>query len=104
MQIAFVLDYSADGHPYRLAADNRIGRDPGAEVPLEDEGASREHARIKLEDGRFLLYDLGSRNGTRLVRDGRRRKLAAPAPLQDLDVIEIGDTRLVFISVERANR
>jgi pSer/pThr/pTyr-binding forkhead associated (FHA) protein len=99
-EIAFLVDYSADGHPFRLGADNRIGRDPGAEVSLQDEGASREHARIKLEDGRFVLYDLGSMNGTRLVRAGRRRKLAAPSPLSDLDVIEVGDTRLVFLSVE----
>ena len=100
-EIAFLVDYSAEGHPYRLAADSRIGRDPAAEITLDDDGASREHARIKLEDGRFVLYDLGSTNGTRLVREGRRRKIAAPAPLHDLDVVEIGDTRLVFISVER---
>ena len=100
-EIAFLVDYSGDGHPYRLGADNRIGRDPRAEIRVEDDRASREHARLKLEDGRFVLYDLGSTNGTRLVREGRRRKLAAPAALQDLDVIEVGEARLVFLSVER---
>jgi len=98
--IAFLVEYSASGHPYRLGADTHLGRDPGAEITIEDDAASREHARIKHEDGRFVLYDLGSTNGTRLVRNGRRRKIAAPAPLQDLDMVEIGETRLVFLSVE----
>lgn len=103
-EIAFLVDYSGDGHALRLGADNRIGRDSGSEVALSDSGASREHSRIKLEDGRFVLYDLGSTNGTRLVRAGRRRRLAAPAPLQDLDIIEIGETRLVFLDVDLPRR
>jgi len=99
-EIGFLIDYSGDGHPIRLGADNRVGRDGGAEVSIEDAGASREHCRIKLENARFVLYDLGSMNGTRLVRGGRRRNVAAPVPLSDMDVIEIGDTRLVFLTVE----
>ncbi len=100
LELAFLVEYSGGGHPRRLAADSRIGREPSAEFPLDDAAASREHARIKLEEGRFVLYDLGSTNGTRLVRQGRRRRVGAPVPLADLDMIEIGQARLVFLRVE----
>jgi len=103
-EIAYLADASADGHPHRLGADTRIGRDSVCELILEDSAASREHCRVKLEDGRFVLYDLGSTNGTRLVRAGRRRRVAAPVPLTDLDTIEIGETRLVFLNVELPHR
>ena len=99
-EIAFLVEFSGDGHPHRLEADTRIGRDAGAEVSLEGAGLSREHARVKLDEGRFVLYDLGSTNGTRLVRDGRRRKIGAPVPLRDLDIIELGEVRLAFIDVQ----
>lgn len=98
--IAFLVDYSADGHPYRLGGDTVIGRESGVAITVDDVGVSREHARIKFEDGRFVLYDLGSTNGTRLVRAGRRRKVASPTPLMDLDMVEVGSSRLVFLSGE----
>ena len=95
--LAYLVEYSRDGRPHRLGFDTHIGRDVAMGIRLEGEGVSREHARIKFENGSFVLYDLGSTNGTRLVRAGRRRKLGAPAPLQDLDVIELGSEKLVFL-------
>ncbi|MGO9835612.1 MAG: diguanylate cyclase [Polyangiaceae bacterium] len=42
-----------------------LGRGKEAHIPLDDAGASRTHARILLtDDGRYLLEDLKSRNGT----------------------------------------
>ena len=42
-----------------------IGRDPDVELPLADGSISREHIRIdRAPDGRYLLSDLGSTNGT----------------------------------------
>jgi len=42
-----------------------IGRGKEAHIAVDDAGASRLHARIFLaEDGRYLLEDIGSRNGT----------------------------------------
>lgn len=43
-----------------------IGSDKGNDVTLRDSSVSRRHARLLLEDGNFLLEDLGSTNGTRL--------------------------------------
>jgi signal transduction histidine kinase/CheY-like chemotaxis protein len=44
-----------------------IGRQPSAHIWVNDEGVSGSHASIThLEDGKFYLKDLGSRNGTRV--------------------------------------
>lgn len=42
----------------------RIGRQTGNELILRDSRVSRQHARIVLQDGRYVLEDLGSRHGT----------------------------------------
>jgi diguanylate cyclase (GGDEF)-like protein len=48
-----------------------IGRGREAQVQIEDGGASRTHARVvQTGDGRYLLEDLGSKNGTFV--DGQR--------------------------------
>jgi predicted component of type VI protein secretion system len=66
----------------------RIGRMPDSDVnfdPEVDLDASGRHAEIRNEDGRYLLIDTGSRNGTWL--NGRRIKHAA---LDSGDEIELG--------------
>lgn len=66
----------------------RIGRMPDSEVnfdPEVDLDASGRHAEIRNEDGRYLLIDTGSRNGTWL--NGQRIKHAA---LHRGDEIEFG--------------
>jgi pSer/pThr/pTyr-binding forkhead associated (FHA) protein len=66
----------------------RIGRLPDSDLnfdPEVDLDASGRHAEIRNEDGRYLLIDTGSRNGTWL--NGRRIKHAA---LDDGDEIEFG--------------
>jgi diguanylate cyclase (GGDEF)-like protein len=57
-------------HPLR-DQETLIGRGKDCHVRLDDAGTSRNHARIVLaEDGRHLLEDLGSTNGTFV--DGKR--------------------------------
>jgi pSer/pThr/pTyr-binding forkhead associated (FHA) protein len=66
----------------------RIGRMPDSDVnfdPEVDLDASGRHAEIRNEDGRYLLIDTGSRNGTWL--NGQRIKHAA---LSIGDEIELG--------------
>lgn len=41
-----------------------IGRWEGSHIPLPDREVSRKHAQIRHEGGRFILVDLGSKNGT----------------------------------------
>lgn len=41
-----------------------IGRNPASDLVINDEAVSRSHARIAVSDGKVVLLDLGSRNGT----------------------------------------
>jgi pSer/pThr/pTyr-binding forkhead associated (FHA) protein len=41
-----------------------IGREPNCELCVDDEQVSRRHAAVLLEEGRWWLQDLNSRNGT----------------------------------------
>lgn len=64
----------------------RIGRMPDSEVnfdPEVDLDASGRHAEIRNEDGRYLLIDTGSRNGTWL--NGQRIKHAALNPDDEIE-------------------
>jgi hypothetical protein len=51
-----------------LPADGQlsIGRSPGCDCRVSDPSVSRRHAELRREDGRWLLRDVGSRNGTRV--------------------------------------
>lgn len=66
---------------YELApGQHQIGRAKLCQIRLTDESVSREHAMIDVEDGRMVLHDLGSRNGTFI--DGKRI---------DKQIINVGD-------------
>jgi Nif-specific regulatory protein len=70
-----------------------IGRAPVNDVVLDDMHVSGEHARVLVADGRVVLTDLRSTNGTTLVRRGERLRLAGEHSAHDLetgDVIELG--------------
>lgn len=66
-----------------------IGRDPECEVLLRDPGISRHHARLDCTNGRCLLKDLGSANGTHV--NGVRIK---DADVQVGDQVRVGNTIL----------
>lgn len=69
-----------------------IGRNPRAQVPLEDEGISRNQARILARDGGYELEDLDSTNGTYI--EGVR--VQGRVPLHDGSRIQMGNTLLRF--------
>ena len=100
-RIAFLAEQTGDGTAHRLGDDNHLGRAAGSTIVLADDEASREHCRVKFENGRFVLYDLGGMNGTTLKRDGRSRRITTPTMLNDQDVITIGRTKLAFFEVDR---
>ncbi|MCU0969174.1 MAG: FHA domain-containing protein [Rubrivivax sp.] len=62
----------------------RIGRREGSGIVLPHHEVSRDHAEVRLEQGRWVLRDLGSANGTWI--DGRR---IGEHDLHDGDRIEI---------------
>lgn len=73
------------------ALDNTLGRAQDASVVLADRLASRIHAAVRFDGGRWMIRDLGSRNGTWV--DGAQ---IAAQPLTDGAVIRIGTAELVF--------
>lgn len=74
--------------------DDRIilGRDPSADVALDDHRISRHHAEVRRVGGRLILEDLGSSNGTEV----NGLPIFAAHELEPGDVIQIGDHR-VFV-------
>jgi len=58
-----VKDGPRAGHTFRLQEQTNIGGDAGNDVILDDSALSGMHARVKFEDGHFVLYDLASTNG-----------------------------------------
>jgi pSer/pThr/pTyr-binding forkhead associated (FHA) protein len=67
-----------------------IGRANDSTLVLTDDYASTRHARISLQDGMWLVEDLGSTNGTYLGQ----RKLDGPVPLEVGVPLRIGKTVL----------
>ena len=58
-----VKDGPRTGHTFRLQEQTNIGGDAGNDVILDDSALSGQHARVKFEEGHFVLYDLASTNG-----------------------------------------
>ena len=71
--------------------DNIIGRQ-GSHVQLSDRTITRQHSHMWHQNGRWLLEDLGSANGTFL----NGVKLVTPAPVKRGDQIRCGSSLLVF--------
>jgi pSer/pThr/pTyr-binding forkhead associated (FHA) protein len=86
------------------AAESNIGRwdadggiFPDIDLDSDDPEAkvSRRHARITFNDGKYVLEDLGSTNGT-FVNRGKRLAPGTRQPLSDGDEIIVGKTFLRF--------
>jgi hypothetical protein len=73
-------------------APTGIGRSGENGVVLVHERVSRRHAQVEWDGERYLLRDLGSRNGTYL--NGQR--IDAPEPLHHGDLIGVGGFTLFF--------
>lgn len=67
-----------------------IGRAPECTLVLEDDYASNRHARFVLNQGIWLIEDLGSTNGTFLGRG----RVEAPTPVDPGVPVRIGRTVL----------
>jgi pSer/pThr/pTyr-binding forkhead associated (FHA) protein len=69
-----------------------IGRSPDCDIFLDDVTVSRNHAVLRRSDGRFLIEDQGSLNGTFV----NRRRIES-AELADGDELQVGKYRLTFL-------
>lgn len=68
-----------------------IGRSSTCQITIDDPLVSREHAKIRVEQDRLTIEDMGSRNGVKVA--GKSIKI--PTELADADRIRIGAQELV---------
>ena len=72
--------------------EHLFGRHPRSVVLLDADTVSRRHARLRIGDGKAILEDLRSRNGT-FVRGVR---LVSPAVLVDGEEFRLGSVPFTF--------
>jgi pSer/pThr/pTyr-binding forkhead associated (FHA) protein len=91
-----VLGYlQLDGRRFDLAGQTvSLGRDPQAEVHINDPTVSYTHAQITRMGNDLYLRDVGSRNGTYV----NAQMVTIPHLLREGDMIHVGQTDLVFHS------
>ena len=70
-----------------------VGRDPTADFVLDDSQVSRRHLRLQVENGRAVVEDLGSANGTFVNSELVAERLT----LRHGDRIQVGGTLLELV-------
>jgi len=76
---------------FEITSETVIGWSARAEIQIEGDLVSRQHARISFHEGAWHFEDLGSRNGSLL--NGQR---ATTAILNSGDIVSIGYGKIVF--------
>ena len=83
-----------DGIEHVLRHAHSIGRDAENDIVLPKTTVSRRHARLLFVEGRWLIEDRGSANGTFV--NGERVPFGSAFPLRHGDRIGVGAASLVF--------
>jgi len=98
-------DRASIGKAYNLHPDmTTVGRAQGNTIVLGDQTCSSQHFRIRVErvegeESSFVLYDMGSRNGTFVGSKATYKNPESQAyrqMLQDGDYLLVGETTLAF--------
>ena len=88
------------GRGYQLVeGDNRIGRDPGNEIVIDDPYVSRRHAMIRVSGQQVHLFDQGGTGG--ITVDG---KPLGGAVIEHGAGLVVGQTRLGLLGIDDNNR
>ena len=87
-----VVDGPDRGARFRASGERAVvGTHPSADLVLRDPAVSRFHLELRLEDGRVVVHDLGSKNGTAIDAVAiQTAYLTGPA------LVTVGQTRLRF--------
>jgi pSer/pThr/pTyr-binding forkhead associated (FHA) protein len=92
-RLVFVSDEHVPKDPYEIdSAAVTVGRGHANDIPLDDEFASTQHARVESRGDGVWLEDVGSTNGTAV----NGVLIEKPRRLTPGDVIRIGETDLRF--------
>ncbi|HME70246.1 MAG TPA: FHA domain-containing protein [Myxococcota bacterium] len=93
--VLVAVEGDLEGEVFRVPdGESRLGRSEGCEVPLPSEWISREHSKLKHEDGMFLIAPLSDKNPT-FVNNERTEG----TELKDGDSIKLGRTTFRFRTV-----
>lgn len=85
-----VIRGSPQGHRYFLTQESMsVGRDPSADITVQDQSISRKHAQLRKHDGAIWLSDLGSANGTH--HNDRKLSPNQEVQLSKEDMIKMGN-------------
>jgi two-component system cell cycle response regulator len=85
-----------EGQRYFLTASKMIiGRDPKSEISLVDSSISRRHLCLQKHNGKVLLTDLGSSNGT--LVNNKKILPNNPIELNKEDIIQAGNSILKYL-------
>ena len=82
----------ADREPFYLTkAVVNIGRRSSNDLVLDDPMVSRDHLQLRADDGRYYLFDLGSKTGTTVNNFPANNFALKPG-----DVIHIGNITMIY--------
>lgn len=84
------------GKTFTLKTKTKIGRELDNDIVLIDPRISRHHAEVTLENGRWIVTDLGSSNKTYI----NEVAITSPTSLRDEDRIGLGEVELTFRTVD----
>jgi VWFA-related protein len=93
--LAMLVDKAQPDRKLDLKGTTNVGRARDNQLVLDDPTVSRHHAWIKAEGEEFLVFDVGSANGT-FVND---EQVKEPRRLENGDVVRFGDAQFVFTKV-----
>ncbi len=93
--LAMLVDKARPDRKFDLKGTVNVGRAQDNQMVLEDPTVSRHHAWVKGEGEEFLVFDVGSGNGT-FVNDER---VEEPRHLENGDVVRFGEAAFVFTKV-----
>jgi phosphoserine phosphatase RsbU/P len=91
---SLIILKSGESSTHDLTVDETtLGRHPECTIQIDSNMVSRKHARVLRQDGKFVIEDLGSGNGTTV--NGQR--ITAPTPLNHDDRIKLGPILVRYI-------
>ncbi|MCZ6445975.1 MAG: FHA domain-containing protein [Planctomycetota bacterium] len=103
MPSIIIVAGSNEGDYYPLGKRTMVaGRDEAVPIQIVDELVSRKHLQIRLEqsDGRYRALDMKSANGVFV----NGRQIASETVLEDGDMIQIGNSKLMFTNQDFPDR
>lgn len=103
MPSIIVVAGSNEGDYYPLGKRTMVaGRDEAVPIQIVDELVSRKHLQIRLEqsDSRYRALDMKSANGVFV----NGRQIADETVLEDGDMIQIGNSKLMFTNQDFPDR